>query len=558
MRNTILATPDQGIGPERDRGARCSGQLRRVDGGLGDVVPAGRCPPFQDTGFRLLQPPAFGLLAPVMMPAKRLLPVIITHVMTDAAMQSLVRCLIYVRISMDKAHDGHGVANQLAKLEQKARERGWTVVYRLSDNDIGVTRKDPTRPGKYRPGYEEAMRLVDAGAVDAVLCFKWDRFIREPLDLEYLIPRFDKAGVRFAEVDGNIDLGTDSGRLHARILIAVAKAERQKLANEQAAINGKRFLGGPRPFGYREDHVTAHPVEGPAVAEACAALLGGGTVSGIMREWTKLELTPPQQDRRGTIRWNRTSIRMILLNPRIAGLSVYHDEIVGQGQWEPLVSEETWRAVRGILEDPARKPPRGVRTLLGGLALCPCGNVVAGGPSHTGHRVYRCSMPTRDRSWPGEHVARQAEPVEDFITRLVVGRLSRPDAADLVTAEEGGPDVMALREEAAAIRRNLEEMAADRALGLITRPQMLAATGRANIRLDEIGAELEHAARENVLAPLVAAENAAAVWAGLDISRKRAVIKTLMSVTLYSPGKGGRRAFNPATVKVTWRQPDAA
>jgi Transposase DDE domain group 1/Resolvase, N terminal domain len=79
-----------------------------------------------------------------------------------------------------------------------------------------VTRKDPTKPGKYRPGYEEAMRLVDAQAVDAVLCFKWDRFIREPLDLEYLIPRFDKAGVRFAEVDGNIDLGTDSGRLHAR------------------------------------------------------------------------------------------------------------------------------------------------------------------------------------------------------------------------------------------------------------------------------------------------------------------------------------------------------
>ena len=68
------------------------------------------------------------------------------------------------------------------------RER--TVLYRLSDNDIGVTRKDPTKPGKYRPGYEEAMRLVDARAVDAVLCFKWDWFIREPLDLEYLIRAF--------------------------------------------------------------------------------------------------------------------------------------------------------------------------------------------------------------------------------------------------------------------------------------------------------------------------------------------------------------------------------
>ena len=72
----------------------------------------------------------------------------------------VVRCLIYVRISMDKAHDGHGVANQLAKLEKRANERGWTVVYRLSDNDIGVTRKDPTKPGKYRPGAERNLPAV--------------------------------------------------------------------------------------------------------------------------------------------------------------------------------------------------------------------------------------------------------------------------------------------------------------------------------------------------------------------------------------------------------------
>ena len=194
--------------------------------------------------------------------AFRLLSVILTHMTIRDAIQlaeasrppnGVIRCLIYVRISMDKAHDGHGVANQMAKLEHKARERGWTVVYRLSDNDIGVTRKDPTRPGKYRPGYEEAMRLVDARAVDAVLCFKWDRFIREPLDLEYLIPRFDKAGVRFAEVDGNIDLGTDSGRLAARILIAVAKAEqerkaeRQKLANEAGGDQRQAVPGRPAP-----------------------------------------------------------------------------------------------------------------------------------------------------------------------------------------------------------------------------------------------------------------------------------------------------------------------
>ena len=65
-------------------------------------------------------------------------------------------------------------------------------------------------------------------------------------------------------------------------------------------------------------------------------------------------------------------------------------------------------------------------------------------------------------------------------------------------------------------------------------------------------------ARENVLAPLVAAENAAELWETLDLSRKRAVIKTLMTITLHSPGRGARRPFDPATVKVAWRQPDAA
>ena len=148
--------------------------------------------------------------------------------------------------------------------------------------------------------------------------------------------------------------------------------------------------------------------------------------------------------------------------------------------------------------------------------------------------------------------------MEEFIEKIVVGRLSRADAADLVTVEDSGIDVVALREEAAAIRKNLEEMAGDCAVGRISRAQMLKATEAGNARLAEIGAELDNAARENVLAPLVAAENAASVWAGLDISLKRAVIKTLMTITLHSPGRGPRRPFDPATVKVAWKHPDAA
>jgi site-specific DNA recombinase len=137
-----------------------------------------------------------------------------------------------------------------------------------------------------------------------------------------------------------------------------------------------------------------------------------------------------------------------------------------------------------------------VRTLLGGIALYPCGNIAVGGQSHAGHHVYRCSAPTRDPARPGPHVARAAAPVDEFIRNLIIARMSRDDAADLITAPASGTDVTALREEAAAIHSNLEEMAADRALGLIGRAQMLAATERANYRLTQISDQLTEAGRE--------------------------------------------------------------
>src|ERR1017187_3044844 len=330
----VTSGTSRGLGILRLAGLRRVSPLSVwVAGGAGGVsAPAGGGP-CHVAGAGLGECPAGGLLGAVVVAADGPLVAIITH------MTICLTCLIYTRMSKDKLGDAHGVANQLGDLEKRAEARGWRVTHRLSDNDIGVTRKDPTAAGRYRPGYEEALRLVDAHAVDVVFCWKWDRFIREPMDLEYLIPRFDKAGVRFAEADGIIDLGTDSGRLAARILVAVAKAEqerkaeRQKLANEAAAVNGKPRLGTPRPFGYCDDHVTRHPQEGAAVEEACKALLGGGTLSGIRRERAGAGLRPAQSK---TGRWSRTSIRTILLNPRIAGLSAYRGEIVGQGQWEPL------------------------------------------------------------------------------------------------------------------------------------------------------------------------------------------------------------------------------
>jgi hypothetical protein len=132
------------------------------------------------------------------------------------------------------------------------------------------------------------------------------------------------------------------------------------------------------------------------------------------------------------------------------------------------------------------------------------------------------------------------------VEAVITGVLAE-HAADLVTPKR--PDLAPLRTEAAAIRANLDEMAADRALGLMSRSQMIAATQSGNARLDAIAAELAEAASESVLAPFAAAQNARAVWDGLDLPRQRRVLAALCMVTLHPAGQG-TRTFDPDTVQI--------
>jgi DNA invertase Pin-like site-specific DNA recombinase len=477
------------------------------------------------------------------------------------------RAAIYTCISKDKVGDEHGVHNQLAECERYAATRGWKVVARLEENDLSAFN------GVHRPQYEEALRLVDARDVDVVLYWRIDRFVRRVVDLESVITRFEQAGCKLAAVSDDLDLSTGPGRMVGRMLSVIAqgeveaKGERQRLAAEEAARNGKRHTGCPRPFGYADDHVTPHPVEGPAVAEACRAIAGGSTVASIARGWDALGLQPPQ----GAAKWSRVSVTTILRNPRIAGLSVLPRrddpdddyradgrkrprklpaEIVDRrGNWQALVSEETWRACLAVLADPARRPSQGVRTLLGGIATCRCGNKVIGSTSHRGTKIYRCDPESRDGR-EGPHATRAAAVVDEYVRMAVLGRLARPDIADIVAAPHA--DVAGLRAKAQDIRRNLDELAGDRALGLIDRAQMVAATSRGQKRLAELAAQIAEAGRESVLTPLVAAANAAVAFDDLDLPRQRAVVDLLLRITLLPAGRGTRR-FNPASVVLNWQ-----
>jgi site-specific DNA recombinase len=443
------------------------------------------------------------------------------------------------------------VARQLAECRKLAEARGW-------DNDTSASN------GKIRKGFERVMSLIEGREVDVVIVWAVDRLVRKLADLERVIDTCLSSGVKLATVSGDLDLSTDQGRLVGRILASVARGEverksaRQKLAAQQAAAAGKRWTGCPRPFGYADDHVTPEPAEADAIRWAADALLGGSTVSGVAREWGRRGLVTAQHrkpfgDADGRIALSsRQSVLAIMRNPRLAGLNAYKGEITGPGDWQPILPEETWRAVLALLDDPARKPPRGVRTLLGGLARCRCGNTCLGSQNALGQPVYRCD-PVHRGDRPGPHMQQRITQVDEFVVAMITGRLARPDVADLITPPATG-DTAALRTEAASIRANLDELAADRALGIVSRSQMIAATERGNAHLSEIAARLAESASVSALAPFTAAQNARAVWDSLDLARQRAVIDALATLTIHPAGRGAR-TFDPATVEIGWRQP---
>lgn len=445
---------------------------------------------------------------------------------------TVTRAAVYARISeIDAPDDEHGVQNQADAAEKLVRERGWELVTTYVDNDVRASKGK-----KASAQYHEMMTAAARRKFDNIVVWQTSRLWRNRRERAEGIEILREAAISVIAVKGpSLDMSHAYGRAMAGLLgefdtlETEVKAERQVLANAAAAKEGKRSAG-VRPFGWQADRLTADPAEAAAIRAGIEVLLAGGTVASVCRLWTGLGLQPRRSDR-----WQSNTVRKTLTNPEICGLNSFKGEIIGQGSWDALVSEEQWRAVVALLRDPGRRNPAGAATLGGGLYRCRCGNVVAASVNGSGIRIYRCQRYSRgDR--PGPHVSARLIEVDDLVEAVVIERLSRPDLADLLAPPSA--DTAALRAEAARIRASLASDAVDELKGLLTRAQLAARTSFGTKRLDEIAAELAAAGSASVLAVFLTGERAQDVWDRLDLSVKRAVIKVLLTVTI----KPSRRA----------------
>jgi DNA invertase Pin-like site-specific DNA recombinase len=455
-----------------------------------------------------------------------------------------VKAGVYVRVSSDPNDTRLGVTRQTEDCVKLCQTKGWEpVIY--TENDTSASHGT-------RPVYQQLVADIESGALAAVCVYHLDRLHRRPIELEQFITLADTKRIALATVSGDVDLGTDNGRLIARITGAVARAEMERKsarmirANLQAAEMGV-MRGATRAFGYTPDN-HLDPRTAPAVRRAYEAVLGGASLRGIADQWNQAGYTSQTGKP-----WERVGVRKVLLNPRNAGLRAHKGEIVVKdgvpvaGKWPAIIDRDTFDAVVALLKNPDRlvvKAP-GRKYLLSGIALCgKCGHPLGS------------TIPAKGRGprYQCKHcygITRSVQDVDALILGLVAGRLSRPDAAGLLQAPEG-PGLGEVRRRANLLRLRQEQMAEAFADGAVTMAQLRKANEKIAAELAAIDATLIDAGRSRVLADAIAADPAqvTARLHALPLDRRRAIVDLLMTITVLP---AGGKTFNPERVHVVWK-----
>lgn len=458
-------------------------------------------------------------------------------------------CDIYVRISQDLTGDELGVQRQEKRCRALAAQLGLNVRHVWVDNDLSATKKNVVRPD-----FEAMLQSKP----QAIVCWHTDRLIRVTRDLERVI----ELGINVYAVEaGHLDLSTPAGRAVARTVTAWAtyegeqKAARQKLANQQAAQQGRPYTAGIRPFGYADDHMTIIADEAAAIVEGAQMILAGESLSAVARKWDEAKLQSPRSKVTGAKGWTLRGVKKVLTSPRYAGMATYLGEVMGQAQWPPILDPEVHYSVVAILNSPERfsggkRTGRTPGTLLAGIGNCGydgCTDTV-NGRGYRGVPVYGCAA---------THTRTPRSIADDRASKATLARLMFPDFLGQILESQNAQDGQSgaqLQSQAQELRQRLDGLAVAYAEGAISLSQMTAGSMALQKKLEEIESEMVSSAGIPPLDPVKGVEGLIEGWPSLPLPTRRAWVDFCCIVTL-NPAKGRHMSSMSVDDHVTieWR-----
>jgi hypothetical protein len=241
-------------------------------------------------------------------------------------------------------------------------------------------------------------------------------------------------------------------------------------------------------------------------------------------------------------RWHVSTLRRVMLNPRLAGRLVYRGEDMGK-VGPAILDDDTYERVRAVLTDPRRRTaPQSLaaKWLLSGLAECGrCGHVMYAIPTPRGTMSYTCR---------GCGLGRDLVNVDAVAVGAICERLSRPDASRLLSVDV---DVDALRAEVVEVRGRRDGLAALLADGLLSPAAVKAQAEKLTARLADLEREIDAATGSSPLAAVIGAADVRATFDSLPIRNRRQIITALATVRILPVGRG--RRFSPEHVAIGWR-----
>lgn len=460
-----------------------------------------------------------------------------------------MRAVIYCRISQDREGANLGVDRQEEDCRKLAERLGYRVIDVFVDNDISAFTVNVRRP---RAGYGKLLGCIVEGRADAVIAWHTDRLHRSPVELEEYIDVCQPRSLPTYTVKaGDLDLTTAAGRLVARMLGAQARyqsehmSEQIKRKREQLVMSGKS-PGGPRAFGFEKDGITIRESEAAEIARAVQSVARGGSVYSIVKDWNARGIPTSHGNQ-----WTLSSLRNMLVRPRNAGIIVYKGKESGAAPWRPIVDELTWRQMRAVLADPARRSAQNnrVNSLGSGLYLCgKCGAPMRMGTSGEGAKVrgYRCSA--------HHHLTQAAAPLDDLVIRRLGHLVTRPEVLALAATPEDRRDGRE-QDRVDAANARLAELGELFAAGEIDGRSLASATEKLRGQIAEAeramaGASMEPIAELADLAERIFWEPLGAIKA-LDLQSQRRLLAFAAVVTVMpSEVRGGR--FDPGRIRFEW------
>ena len=279
---------------------------------------------------------------------------------------------IYVRVStLEQYKEGYSINEQIERLKKYCEARGWTVYKVYIDGGYSGANMD-------RPGLQELIRDVEAGAFDGVLVYKLDRLSRSQKDtLEIIEDILLPSNVEFISMTENLDTSTPFGRAMIGILSVFAQLEREQIKEritlglEGRAKEGKWTGAGNAPIGYDfvgDSCLKVNEYEAMQVREAFDLFNQRTPLLRITRILNEKGYT----HKYGT--WKIATVKQVLRRPVYCGLVKYKDE-VHEGIHDAIISMETYEKAQAIFEERNRnnveyKNSFKYKYPLGGLLFC--------------------------------------------------------------------------------------------------------------------------------------------------------------------------------------------